>query len=534
MTCKNTALQAIMLIWIAALTGCMAPVAGAHSTATPLPSIDETKGTSASKASDIDYSLFVFDISALLERSGSEGNERPEISHDKVIQDAIAVFNERLFSDENSFWPDWKTKNLQVLITNTVSQEAWLLNNQNAQVAPLGSMREFEWSELPEGDFRNPSNSFGRVSLFGHDTLYVVADPLPIPFDSQEAALEHFLGFVAHEGAHVIFQDDNPNTDEISSTSEARGDRFPIDFATRRYRNLMFFHLQQSLIAQEIAEKRKHLRHMTYFYEMYLAQAPHNEATKSLDYAEGMATYIEFAFQELAKAPASDAEMHQNAAFALLARRQSEGEPFRTIPVAAEAYDIGGMAYAAAIQAGETDIFHSTVSPFTFIAERYEALPIAAESSVVAAVDAHFGALEGDWKIKLADVERAMNDPNNILLVVDRPRHSGMSMWTNPIVFKYDSRPAVFQIRTQELEIGKSMLRLEQKSVAMFRNASPEQLSASQLPSEALVIPIHQDSVNIDGSTLSINTARVSLNPTPFVRNGRYLIVNGLDQDTPL
>lgn len=484
--------------------------------------------------SDINYDLFVsINLNDILKPRSSTRktiSQSPvQISINDVNEQLIADINDNFFGQKNLFWPVWNTKTLQALLIDFSHDRAYLLNNQNPKLGEIGARLDYALNDLSDGPYMSRSNRFGRTQLNGYDTYYLHSGALDYPLPSQEAVYASRMKLFIHESAHVIFQADHDFKGKEPESGITRGERFPIDIVSRKYRNEVYRHLKLSILADTQKEKKKQICRAMYFHALYLEHNPLNALSSRLDYMEGQATFIEYLFFEILRDDSrSPKDLYEAAARAILDRSVDKQGRQVTIIQETEFYDIGGVAYAAAMLAGETDIIRSQISPFTFLSKRYKPLKTPSSEVINARLNKYYDPIQAAGLTKVADIRRVLDNSQTVFLSIQKIPKAGMSMWANPIILDIDGKERAFQIRSQSFSIGQGDVNLVQKSVIYSADSTPGKKpnSDESIPVGELLIPINKKNININikDNRLSVRTDRLNISNMRYKKYGNHYI----------
>jgi len=518
------------LLFMAAILGLNACSPGNHQDS-------EDTQRQESLSSDVNYKLFVAIDIEDIQQSSEKLKQNPsvtpnEISIDDINERLMGVIEENFFGDDNVFWPAWNTENLQVLVIDFSNDRATILNNQAREAGEIGARIQYNLSDLVEGPYMSRSNRFGRANVNWADTYYIHSGAQEYTISSAEDLYVNRMRLFIHEGSHVIHQDNFEFTGAAQKNELARGERFPIDIASRRFRNEVYHHLKLSILAETKPLKEAHIRHALYFHKQYLAENPVNARSARLDYMEGQATFIEYLFFEILEDDnRSTTELYHAAAVAILNRTLNKEGEQRPVIQESEFYEIGGAAYAAAMTLGLIDIIDSSISPFDFLSETFKPWSIEASPDVSARVNQHYNPVQKAGLKKVADIRHMLEHSDNVFLVVPKIPKAGMSMWSNPIILDIDEKERAFQIRSQSFSIGKGTLSLQQKSVIITADDNPAFNSVQALvgdqgfPAGEMIVPVNATDLKIDKSGLSVNTKRLKVRNMAFKKYGDHYIL---------
>jgi len=488
---------------------------------------------SKTSASDINYDLFVsISLNDILKPYSSTrktiAKSPVQISINDVNEQLIADINDNFFGQENLFWPMWNTETLQALLIDFSHDRAYLLNNQNPELGEIGARLDYALNDLSNGPYMSRSNRFGRTQLNGYDTYYLHSGALDYPLPSQEAVYASRMKLFIHESAHVIFQADHDFKGKEPETGITRGERFPIDILSRKYRNEIYHYLKLSILADTQKEKKKQICRAMYFHALYLEHNPLNALSARLDYLEGQATFIEYLFFEILRDDSrSPKDLYEATARAILDRSVDKQGRQVTIIQETEVYDIGGVAYAAAMLAGETGIIRSQISPFTFLSKRYKPLKTPPSEVINARLNKYYDPLQATGLTKVADIRRVLDNSQTAFLSIQKIPKAGMSMWANPIILDIDGKERALQIRSQSFSLGQGEVKLVQKSVIYSADNALTKTANSDdtLPAGEMVLPLNKNAITIEGDRISVQTDRLTISNVKYKKTGDHYIL---------
>lgn len=280
---------------------------------------------------------------------GNQANDVLKITQIERIQTIASDFWKMGMECPERVWPSLTDKMSSIILTDPLTQSAFILNDPNVSELKRSELHQIRWSEKWNIDgYKYQNNLYhGRPGLI-FNIHWGEARPMsPMIADDQPKTMIPDLTF-AHS-FHEYFHSVNHARELERSSEERRGMKMPIDLTAQLLRQQLIYVLKEANLASSSKMQNAELRKAACLKKKFdlLDNGKERQRNLQIDRAEGSARYVEALVSILTKIGENPCSINLEKMNAkAIARFNDQNE------VASRIEPIDGQSYSIGLQAG--------------------------------------------------------------------------------------------------------------------------------------------------------------------------------------